>query len=179
MEPVGPVELGRVRLGPGKKTHLINKPGPSQGFGPASRVRVWKILSRTQPIAIPNNSHWNIVFLNAELQANLARNKANTWLNKFNLTVFFFPTNYLTSDFLFEFIFTLTMALVTDVHVRILWDQPSSNSKDWCQSFELNIANVIFGRGFAVSFEHWFWCDVLMWFGIVVLIWNCNILAYK
>ena len=93
--------------------------------------------------------------------------------------VFFPPNNYLTTDFLFEFIFTLTVALVTDAHVRILWNQPSSNSKDWCQSFELNIANVIFDRGFAMSFEHWFWCDVLVWFGIVVLIWNGNILAYK
>ena len=93
--------------------------------------------------------------------------------------VFFPPNNYLTTDFLFELIFTLTVALVTDAHVRILWNQPSSNSKDWCQSFELNIANVIFDRGFAMSFEHWFWCDVLVWFGIVVLIWNGNILAYK
>ena len=46
----------------------------------------WSILhtlSHTQPL---HNSHLNTRFLNAELQANLARNKANTWLNKFNLT---------------------------------------------------------------------------------------------
>ena len=33
-----------------------------------------------------HNSHLNIGYLIAELQANLAWNKANKWLNKFNLT---------------------------------------------------------------------------------------------
>ena len=32
------------------------------------------------------NSHLNIGYLITKLYANLARNKANTWLNKFNLT---------------------------------------------------------------------------------------------
>ena len=31
-------------------------------------------------------THLNTEFLHAELQVNLARNKANTWLIKFNLT---------------------------------------------------------------------------------------------
>ena len=37
----------------------------------------------TQPL---HDSHLNTGYLIAEIQANLARNKANTWLNKFNLT---------------------------------------------------------------------------------------------
>ena len=40
-------------------------------------------LSHTQSL---HDSHLNIKYLIAELQANLAQNKANTWLNKFNLT---------------------------------------------------------------------------------------------
>ena len=42
-------------------------------------------LFHTQPI---HYSHLNIGFLNVELQANLAQNKANTQLNKFNFTKF-------------------------------------------------------------------------------------------
>ena len=42
-------------------------------------------LFHTQPL---HYSHLNKEFLHAELQANLARNKANTWLIKFNLTSF-------------------------------------------------------------------------------------------
>ena len=42
------------------------------------------ILSHTLPL---HNSHLNTGYLIAKLQANLARNKANTWLNKFNLTL--------------------------------------------------------------------------------------------
>ena len=41
-------------------------------------------LSHTQPL---HDFHLNTRFLHAELQANLARNKANTWLNKFNFTI--------------------------------------------------------------------------------------------
>ena len=41
-------------------------------------------LSHTQPL---HNSHLNTGFLIAELQANLAHNKVNTWLNKFNITI--------------------------------------------------------------------------------------------
>ena len=40
-------------------------------------------LSHTLPL---HDSHLNTGYLIAELQANLAQNKANTWLNKFNLT---------------------------------------------------------------------------------------------
>ena len=43
--------------------------------------------SHTQPL---HYSHLNTGYLIAEIQANLARNKANTWLNKFNLTISFF-----------------------------------------------------------------------------------------
>ena len=40
-------------------------------------------LSHTQSL---HNSHLNTGYLIAKIQANLAQNKANTWLNKFNLT---------------------------------------------------------------------------------------------
>ena len=39
-------------------------------------------LSHTRPL---HDFHLNTWYLIAELQANLSRNKANTWLNKFNL----------------------------------------------------------------------------------------------
>ena len=41
-------------------------------------------LSHTLPL---HDSHLNTGFLSAILQANLSRNKANTWLIKFNLTI--------------------------------------------------------------------------------------------
>ena len=41
-------------------------------------------LSHILPL---HNSHLNTGYLIAKLQANLVQNKANTWLNKFNLTV--------------------------------------------------------------------------------------------
>ena len=41
-------------------------------------------LSHTQPL---HYSHLNTKFLHAELQVNLAQNKANTWLIKFNFTI--------------------------------------------------------------------------------------------
>ena len=44
-------------------------------------------LPHTQPL---HYSHLNTRFLNAKLQENLARNKANTQLNKFNFTIFLF-----------------------------------------------------------------------------------------
>ena len=44
---------------------------------------VFFTLSHTQPL---HNSHLNTRYLIAKIQANLARNKVNTWLNKFNLT---------------------------------------------------------------------------------------------
>ena len=49
-------------------------------------------LDHTQPL---HNSHINTKFLITELQANLARNKTNTWLNKFNLTDRIEPTTKL------------------------------------------------------------------------------------
>ena len=42
-------------------------------------------LSHTLPL---HDSHLNTRFLSAILQANLSRNKTNTWLIKFNLTLF-------------------------------------------------------------------------------------------
>ena len=44
---------------------------------------VFFTLSHTQPL---HKSHLNKKYLITKLQANLARNKTNTWLNKFNLT---------------------------------------------------------------------------------------------
>ena len=46
-------------------------------------------LSHTVPL---HNSHLNTRYLLAKLQASLARNKANTWLNNFNLTTSYEPT---------------------------------------------------------------------------------------
>ena len=48
---------------------------------------VFFTLSHTQPL---HDSQLNTGYLITKIQANLARNKANTWLNKFNLT----PPNY-------------------------------------------------------------------------------------
>ena len=45
---------------------------------------VFFTLSHTQPL---HKIHLNTGYLIAKLQANLAQNKANTWLNKFNLTI--------------------------------------------------------------------------------------------
>ena len=44
---------------------------------------VFFTLSHTQPL---HNSHLNTGYLIAKIQVNLAWNKANTWLYKFNLT---------------------------------------------------------------------------------------------
>ena len=44
---------------------------------------VFFTLSHTQPL---HKSHLNTRYLIAKVQENLVRNKANTWLNKFNLT---------------------------------------------------------------------------------------------
>ena len=45
---------------------------------------VFFTLSHTLPL---HKSHLNTRYLISKLQANLAQNKANTWLNKFNLTI--------------------------------------------------------------------------------------------
>ena len=60
-------------------------------FGKSSVVKMLLIahtlefftLSHTQPL---HDSHQNTGYLIVELQANFDWNKANTWLNKFNLT---------------------------------------------------------------------------------------------
>ena len=61
----------------------------SHSQGPVARMLLnahtlkFFTLSHTQPL---HDSYLNTGYLIAELQANLVRNKANTWLNKFNLT---------------------------------------------------------------------------------------------
>ena len=57
------------------------------------------IFSHTQPL---HDSYLNTGFLIAELQANLAWNKANKWLNKFNLTSF--KSNTITTNFSITFL---------------------------------------------------------------------------
>ena len=71
--------------------HFSESPLMSQSQVPVASHFLLHILDQifalfhTQPL---HYSHLNIGYLNAEIQANLARNKANTWLNKFNLTSF-------------------------------------------------------------------------------------------
>ena len=48
-------------------------------------------LSHTQPV---HDSHLNTWYLIAKIQANLSRNKINTWLNKFNLTMFILQSRF-------------------------------------------------------------------------------------
>ena len=67
---------------------------------------------------------------------------------------------------------------VPQLLVRMSWNQLPSNCKDWCQSFESKIANCFIQLW--VCCELWklvlmWYCDVLVWFGIFVLIWNCNV----
>ena len=59
------------------------------GLGKTRPIKVGsgRVLAGRVHFAIPNNSFLNIEYLIAKLQANLARNKANTWLNIFNLTI--------------------------------------------------------------------------------------------
>ena len=65
-----------------------------------TRVPLWRLASRETPLNVYilsfftfshtqplHYSHLNTEFLHAKLQANLAQNKANTWLIKFNLTM--------------------------------------------------------------------------------------------
>ena len=56
-------------------------------------------LSHTQPL---HDFHLNTRFLIAKLQANLAQNKTNTWLNKFNLI-----ESVLFGDFVFDWFIDL------------------------------------------------------------------------
>ena len=53
-EGMGPAEARRGGFGVKKKTRLINGLGSGFWGRPASWVRVWKIPTRTQPVAIPN-----------------------------------------------------------------------------------------------------------------------------
>ena len=55
----------------------------SQGSSWVHTSWVFFTLSHTLPL---HESHLNTRYLITKLQTNLARNKANTWLNKFNLT---------------------------------------------------------------------------------------------
>ena len=48
-------------------------------------------LSHTLPL---HDSHLNTGFLSAILQANLSRNKVNTWLIKFNLTIYIIKVEF-------------------------------------------------------------------------------------
>ena len=69
--------------------HSSESPLTSQSRGPIARCLLIHTLdqfftfSHTQHL---HYSHLNTRFLNAELQTNLVRNKANTQLNKFNFT---------------------------------------------------------------------------------------------
>ena len=56
----------------------------SRGFSWVHTSWAFFTLSHTLPL---HNSHLNTGYLIAQLQANLEWNKANTWLNKFNLTI--------------------------------------------------------------------------------------------
>ena len=80
-------------------------PVVSQSRDPVSRFLwlhtswVFFTHSHTQPL---HKSHLNTGYLIAKLQVNLAWNKANTWLNKFNLTNFSFmqgPKQILTKTY--------------------------------------------------------------------------------
>ena len=70
--------------------HFDDLPVVSQLRDPVARFLwlhiswVFFTFSHTLPLY---KSHLNIGYLISKLQANLARNKANTWLNKFNLTI--------------------------------------------------------------------------------------------
>ena len=58
----------------------------SQSWG-SSWVHIsWAFFTLSHTLLL-HNSHLNTGYLIAKLQANLAQNKANTWLNKFNLTL--------------------------------------------------------------------------------------------
>ena len=69
--------------------HFGELPTASHSRDPVTRTSLnvhtleFFTLSHTQPL---HNSHINTGYLIAEIQVNLALNKANTWLNKFNLT---------------------------------------------------------------------------------------------
>ena len=62
---------------------LASREIQSQGSSWVHTSWVFFTLSHTLPL---HKSHLNTRYLIAKLQVNLVRNKANTWLNKFNLT---------------------------------------------------------------------------------------------
>ena len=70
--------------------HFSDLPVVSQLRNPVTRLLsmhtswIFFTLSHTQTL---HNSHLNKGSLITKIQANLAWNKANTWLNKFNLTI--------------------------------------------------------------------------------------------
>ena len=59
---------------------------------------VFFALSHTQTL---HNSLLNTGYLIAKIQANSAQNKANTWLNKFNLTVIYIYTHIHTHTYIY------------------------------------------------------------------------------
>ena len=56
----------------------------SRVFASLHNLEYFFTLSHTLPL---HDSHLNIGLLSTKLQANLSRNKANTWLIKFNFTI--------------------------------------------------------------------------------------------
>ena len=78
--------------------HFDDLPVVSQLRDPVARLLwlhiswVFFTFSHTLPLY---KSHLNIGYLISKLQANLARNKANTWLNKFNLTIYIYIYIYI------------------------------------------------------------------------------------
>ena len=69
--------------------HFDESPVVSHSQDPVVRILLnahtleFFTLSHTKLL---HDSHINTGYVIAEIQANLTRNKANTWLNKFNLT---------------------------------------------------------------------------------------------
>ena len=78
------------------------------------------ILFHIQPL---HNSHLYTGYLIVEIQANLARNKANTQLNKFNLTTFFQSKLVILSKLTTP---TLVIFISLLVHVHVLLCSSSS-----------------------------------------------------
>ena len=52
---------------------------------PFLSAHIWVFFTLSHTLSL-HNSHLNTGYLIAKLQANLAQNKTNIWLNKFNLT---------------------------------------------------------------------------------------------
>ena len=66
-------------------SHFGDLPITSQSWDSFELHTSWVLFTLFHKLPL-HNSHLNIGYLIANLQENLAQNKANTWLNKFNLT---------------------------------------------------------------------------------------------